>query len=525
MELKESEKQEWVRIDPRIRDRMSRLLIDLAESIEEGRTRSGMVRHLVAALEPHLPLREFEMGWGSEESVFSFIKLTWFEGEWILTSGTLEEQFVAAVVGAIQERKVLVSLRSSEGRKQVILPFYENELHPGYARFDWQKEEALGGDLSYAMFEPLRRLLMLAQRNLFLLERVAQVSQKAYRENKWLRQEANMKSHIPSMVAVSKGMRTLLEQTRRVARYDTTILIRGESGTGKELLARHIHQMSRRSRKPFVQINCGALPEGLIESELFGHEKGAFTGAVRRHIGCFERANGGTLFLDEVAELPLPAQVKLLRVLQEGQFTRVGGETPLQVDVRIVTATHQALEAWVEKKVFREDLFFRLNVFPLSIPPLRDRREDLSVLVRHITQRLAKKMDCAVPKLQASDLIKMNSYAWPGNIRELENVLERSLILSAEGNPSFSEAISLSLSLEQEPTTLPLFTTLFQEDKEEHEVETWKVATRRCIESALYVTKGRIFGENGAAELLDLKPTTLQSKIKKLGIQRTDFVR
>lgn len=527
MEGREADKQEWIRLDPKIRDRMSKILVDLVDAMETSTTRMGMVRRLTAKMELHLPLRAFELGWGDSQGEFSYIRLLWHEGKWQVDAGELHSKHASLVWGAVQEKKVLVSLVSGEGRKQVILPFYEDARQPGYARFEWQKEEEPDSDLSFAMFEPLRRILMLGQKSLLTVERIAGVSRRAYRDNKRLRQESEQYAQTSSVIAVGAKMRSLMEQARRVARYDSTVLVRGESGTGKELLARVIHQMSGRERQPFIKINCGALPEGLIESELFGHEKGAFTGAVRRHVGCFERAHGGTLLLDEVAELPLAAQVKLLRVLQENVITRVGGEEPIQVDVRVIAATHQPIEELVDKKAFRADLFFRLNVFPLSLPPLRERQEDLPVLAHHILKRTARRLGCAVSSLSPADLVLFQSYEWPGNIRELENMLERSLILSGEGGPAFSSALRFSLSLDQEVPAVPL--SFPGEDASLGETETgplmsWEEATKQCIERALAATGGRIFGDGGAAELLGLRPTTLQSKMKKLKIERKDFV-
>jgi transcriptional regulator with GAF, ATPase, and Fis domain len=283
------------------------------------------------------------------------------------------------------------------------------------------------------------------------------------------------------------------------------VLISGESGSGKEVLAREIHRRSPRAHRPILQLNCGAIPENLVESELFGHERGAFTGADRMHAGLFERAHRGTLFLDEVGELPLAAQVKLLRVLQERQVRRIGGTAQIDVDVRLIAATNRPLAKMVEDGTFREDLYYRLDVFAIRVPPLRERRGDLAPLVSTLVAQLADKLGLDPPPITRATLSKLDAHEWPGNVRELMNVLETALILGG----------GRSLELPEE------FAKRATRDVAER--PRFESAVREAIEQSLRATRGKIYGTDGAAARLGLKPGTLQSKMRKLGIRREDF--
>jgi formate hydrogenlyase transcriptional activator len=302
-------------------------------------------------------------------------------------------------------------------------------------------------------------------------------------------------------------MRAVMEQARRVAATDTTVLIRGETGTGKEGLARAIHEFSPRLAAPFVAVNLGALPESLVESELFGHEKGAFTGAVARQAGKLELADGGTLFLDELGDVPLAVQVKLLRALEERAFTRLGGAEPVHVDVRILAATHRPLEELVAAGSFRADLFYRLAVFPLVLPPLRARSEDLRPLARYFAARHAARMNRRPPRIPEAVFRSLEAHSWPGNVRELENVLERALILSPGDE----------LVLPPFEGTLPRGGTAASGTVESL---TFEARMREVLAQALEASGGRIYGPDGAAARLDLPPTTLQAKLRKCGLKR-----
>ena len=304
------------------------------------------------------------------------------------------------------------------------------------------------------------------------------------------------------------GLREIMEMVKEVAPLDCPVLLQGETGVGKEIIANAIHSLSRRKNGPFVQVNCGAIPDTLIDSELFGHERGAFTGAISQKRGCFERANGGTIFLDEVGELPLQAQVRMLRVLQDKSIHRVGGTSQIKVDIRILAATHQNPPEMVKKRVFRDDLWFRVNVFPIIIPPLRDRKEDIPALVHHFIEKKSKELQMPhLPKLAPGAMAPLMGYSWPGNVRELENVIERALILS-KGRPlTFNNIVWLDDHMEHEELTT-------QKD----DFLDLDRAMSKHIKHALEMTKGRIHGPAGAAQLLGINPSTLRNRIRKLGI-------
>jgi transcriptional regulator with GAF, ATPase, and Fis domain len=294
----------------------------------------------------------------------------------------------------------------------------------------------------------------------------------------------------------------------RVALTDASVLIQGESGTGKELIARAIHAASPRKNRPLIKVNCAALPSSLIESELFGHEKGAFTGATSKRIGRFELAEGGTLFLDEVGEIPLDVQVKLLRVIQEREFERVGGQTPIKMDVRVITATNRNLLQEVADKNFREDLFYRLNVFPLTTPPLRERLEDIPLLVNFLIGKFGPKIGKKIESISANSMQRLQNYRWPGNIRELENIIERAIILA--------DAPILEIEPDQLPTVTSSVKTAETSDASLNAI------TKEHILSILKQTRWIIEGPNGAAQLLNLKPSTLRYRMQKLGIDKTN---
>jgi transcriptional regulator with GAF, ATPase, and Fis domain len=349
----------------------------------------------------------------------------------------------------------------------------------------------------------LMRIFEAAVAHVELVDRVAQLSQRAHQQSHELREELDRLTERPRIVADSPSMRRVVTLAEQVAEHDITVLISGESGTGKELLARHIHTASPRRSSPFVAVNCGALPDALIESELFGHEKGAFTGATARRLGRFERAQRGTIFLDEVGDLPLASQVKLLRVLEERQLERVGGERTLKIDVRVIAATHRPLERMIAEKTFRADLYYRLRGFPLEIPALRERPEDVAAIVQGRLAQLCRRMKRPVPRVAPSTLSALCSAPWPGNVRELENTLERALIASSGAELIIPE-------LPDEPHAA----------LRSSGVETFRAASRRAIEAALLAAGGKIYGPGGAAQLLELKPSTLQTKIQKLSIKR-----
>jgi Nif-specific regulatory protein len=334
-----------------------------------------------------------------------------------------------------------------------------------------------------------------------------------------LRKQVREAHSLDAVVGHSPAFREVLTQVELVAPADSTVLLVGETGTGKELIAHALHDQSRRSAKPFIAVNCAALPETLVESELFGYEKGAFTGALSRKPGKFELANLGTLFLDEVGDLPGQAQAKLLRVLQEREVQRVGGTRPESVNVRLIAATNQDLANGVHSGRFRTDLFYRLNVFPIRLPPLRERRDDIAPLAHHFIRRFAERQHKTPPRLTREALERLVAYFWPGNVRELQNVIERAVILCLD---SVIEAplISLQPALESEPDALEASPVGRPVERRAPNVIRFCDAERHAIARALALSGWRISGRAGAADILGLKPTTLHAKMKKLGIRR-----
>jgi len=345
-------------------------------------------------------------------------------------------------------------------------------------------------------------------------EEIRQLKDQLYRENLALRDEVDRASMFEEIVGTSKPLKAVLSQTAKVAPTDSTVLITGETGTGKELIARAVHKRSERSERAFISVNCAAFAPTLISSELFGHEKGAFTGAMQRRPGRFELADGGTIFLDEVGELPPDTQVALLRVLQEREFERVGGTQSIKVDVRVIAATNRDLDAAVASGSFRSDLFYRLQVFPIEIPPLRQRREDIALLVEYFIDRYSRKARKKIRHVSQETLELLQSYAWPGNIRELQNVIERSVILCETETFSIDESW-----LPQQPQAL-----LTAKPKNQVELpRRLEEQEKNIIEEALKASRGRVFGPTGAAAKLGIPRSTLESKIKSLRIDKNRF--
>ncbi len=332
--------------------------------------------------------------------------------------------------------------------------------------------------------------------------------EKLQQSNVALREEIDQASMFDEIVGASPALRALLSRVSKVAGSDSTVLITGETGTGKELVARAIHRRSRRASKSFVAVNCAAVPRDLIASELFGHEKGAFTGALQRRLGRFELADGGTIFLDEAGELAADTQVALLRVLQEREFERVGGQHPIRVDVRVIAATNRDLTEAVVDGTFRQDLFYRLNVFPLEMPPLRERQEDIPVLVEYFVHRCARRAGKTIRRVSKRTLDLLKAYPWPGNVRELQNVIERSVIVSDTDEFTVDESWL---------STQPAVDIRFGMSGRlaSHE--------KTLIEDALRASGGRVFGSSGAAARLGIPRSTLESKIRALRINKRRF--
>jgi formate hydrogenlyase transcriptional activator len=364
----------------------------------------------------------------------------------------------------------------------------------------------------------------MAIRSAQLFRQVARYRDRLEIENAYLQQQISEDRGYEGIVGASPQLKGVLRKVQQVAPVDSTVLLLGETGTGKELIARAVHEGSTRKDRPLIKVNCGAIPQGLVESELFGHEKGSFTGALQRRIGRFELADQGTLFMDEVGELPLDTQVKLLRVLQEKEFERVGSTKAQRVDVRLIAATHKELEQEVTEGRFRADLFYRLNVFPIRIPPLRDRPKDIPLLVQHFLAQFQRKLAKPLKGVTPESMERLETYHWPGNIRELQNVLERACVLAEEPVVDIGDAIRPSPGRPSPLTPLvpvapagaaaatpPTADSIIPLDENE----------RLHIRRALEATKWKVHGKGGAADLLGINPSTLRSRMQKLGIART----
>ncbi|MDO6639544.1 sigma 54-interacting transcriptional regulator [Shewanella sp. 5_MG-2023] len=345
------------------------------------------------------------------------------------------------------------------------------------------------------------------------LAQVQALSERLASENQYLLTELQGKQGATGLSGSSQAIKHLTQQISLVANTDSTVLICGENGTGKELVARSLHQLSHRKDQPMVSVNCAAFSASILESELFGHEKGAFTGATSRRKGRFELAHNGTLFLDEIAELSLEAQSKLLRVIQEQTFERVGSSESIKVNIRLIAATHHDLQARVEQGLFRMDLYYRLNVFPILVPPLRDRSEDLAELVSDLVGSLSQKLGKKITKVSAKGFKKLQHYTWPGNVRELQNLIEREIILTQNDTLDFN-------SLNLNPLNTSKVTANSGLTSQAKQVMTLAQAEAAHIGDVLAQTQWRISGVNGAANLLGLPPSTLRSRMKKLSITR-----
>jgi formate hydrogenlyase transcriptional activator len=349
------------------------------------------------------------------------------------------------------------------------------------------------------------------------LSEVEKLKSRLQQENRYLKQEIAEAAHSGEIIGSSPAMRAALQQVAVVAPTDSTVLIHGETGTGKELIARALHEGSPRRERPMIKLNCSAISAGLVESELFGHVKGAFTGATDRRVGRFELADGGTLFLDEVSELPLDTQAKLLRVLQEQEFEPVGSSKTLKVDVRVVAATNRDLAADSRTGRFRADLFYRLNVFPIELPPLRDRREDVETLAEHFMRRMARKLGKPLDGIDPETLRALKAYSWPGNIRDLQNTIERAAVLAP------GPMLRVDWNLGRVRMAAPLAQSSPPLEQPPAEPQSMQAVERGHMIAILKKTHGVIEGPNGAARLLNMNASTTRFRMKKLGITRADY--
>jgi len=396
-------------------------------------------------------------------------------------------------------------------RRYVRAPLYVRERLIGamiLCRFtptDFSPEEV-------SIIEDVTRPIATAVANSLAYEEIRGLKDQLHAENLVLREEIDQQSMFEEIVGSSPALQTVLARVEKVARTDSTVLITGETGTGKELIARAIHRRSSRSGRALIKVNCAALPESLIASELFGHEKGAFTGALQQRIGRFELADGGSIFLDEVGELPAEVQVALLRVLQEGEFERVGGTQTIRTDARLIAATNRDLASAAASGTFRQDLFYRLNVFPIAMPPLRERKDDISMLVEYFATRYAARLGKKLETIDRRTMARLAAYSWPGNVRELQNVIERAAILSEDGVLRVEDSDLAGRSAEPAADAAPVPAAHTLRDHERH-----------IIESVLAASRGRVSGPSGAAARLGVPATTLESKIKRYGIDKHRF--
>ncbi len=409
---------------------------------------------------------------------------------------------------ALESVKPLIELGMKSG---VWVPLAHRERTLGTMAVFSKKESAFTQRDADLLLQVAGQVAM-AVNNAIAFKQIAELGERLDQERRYLEEEINLDHRFEDIVGESSGLRNVLKQIETVAPTDATVLIQGETGTGKELLARALHRLSPRNQRTFIKLNCAAIPAGLIESELFGHEKGAFTGAIARKIGRLELAHDGSLFLDEIGELPLDLQPKLLRALQEGEIERLGGTRPIPVNGRLIAATNRDLAKMVAEKEFRSDLFYRLKVFPVFAPPLRERAADIPILVRHFVERHSRRMGKTIESIPPEAMAALVAWQWPGNIRELENFLERSVILSR--GPVLHVPLAELESMEEED----------EEDSAVSANPTLQAAERDHILRALREAKGMIGSPTGAAAKLGLKRTTLNSKIKKLGIERSEYI-
>ena len=398
--------------------------------------------------------------------------------------------------------KVMRCMQEDNSRSFCFVPLTTAARRLGAMGFvSLEKEAYSEADLEF--LQQVANPVAVAVENALAFQEIAQLKDKLAKEKLYLEEELRLEHGFEDIIGDSDALKQVLKQAEVVAPTDSTVLIQGETGTGKELIARAIHRLSGRSERTFVKLNCAAIPTGLLESELFGHERGAFTGAIAQKAGRFELADKGTIFLDEVGEIQLELQSKLLRVLQEQEFERLGSAKTIRINVRLIAATNRDLKGMVEAHQFRSDLYYRLNVFPITAPPLRERRDDISMLVRYFTQHYAARMKKNIQTVPTKTLEVLSRYPWPGNIRELENLVERSVILT--------QGTDLQVPMsELQANDRPTSTS----------ISTLEEAEREQILRALREARWVIGGPSGAAARLGIKRTTLQSKMQKLGISR-----
>ncbi len=498
------------------RDRL-RLLLEVTESIASHRDLEELFRDLAHRLPKvvpfdyinavlHEPARDVMRLWLLVTSIPSTIipgleiPVDESPGGWVWKT-----QQPLTVNDVTQERRfprLMAMLRENGVQSFCVVPLTTAQRRLGAMGFG-SLQPRIYQEPELAFMRQVAKQVAVAVDNALAYDNIAQLRDKLTKEKLYLEEEIQTDYNFEEIVGDSQALKRVLKAVQTVAVTDSTVLILGETGSGKELVARALHNLSDRRERTFVKLNCAAIPTGLLESELFGHEKGAFTGAIATKIGRFELADRGTLFLDEVGEIPPELQVKLLRVLQEQEFERLGSTRTIRVSVRIVAATNRDLRHMVEEQKFRSDLYYRLNVFPITVPPLRERVEDVPMLVRHFAQKFAQRMKKRIETIPSESMRALQNYAWPGNVRELENFVERAVILSSNSD------LFVPIAELKRPSSTPNGSVVTLEDAE-----------REHILKALRDAQWTIGGPAGAAAKLGMKRTTLQSKMQKLGITR-----
>ena len=498
------------------RDRL-RLLLEVTESIASHRDLEELFRDLAHRLPKvvpfdyinavlHEPARDVMRLWLLVSSIPSTIipgleiPVDESPGGWVWKT-----QQPLTVNDVTQERRfprLMAMLRENGVQSFCVVPLTTAHRRLGAMGFG-SLQPRIYQESELAFMRQVAKQVAVAVDNALAYDSIAQLRDKLTKEKLYLEEEIQTDYNFEEIVGDSQALKRVLKAVQTVAVTDSTVLILGETGSGKELVARALHNLGDRRERTFVKLNCAAIPTGLLESELFGHEKGAFTGAIATKIGRFELADSGTLFLDEVGEIPPELQVKLLRVLQEQEFERLGSTRTIRVSVRIVAATNRDLRHMVEEQKFRSDLYYRLNVFPITVPPLRERAEDIPMLVRHFAQKFAQRMKKRIETIPSESMRALQNYAWPGNVRELENFVERAVILSSNSE------LFVPIAELKRPSSTPNGSVVTLEDAE-----------REHILKALRDAQWTIGGPAGAAAKLGMKRTTLQSKMQKLGITR-----
>jgi formate hydrogenlyase transcriptional activator len=521
-------------------------LVEIQRAVAGHLERKALFRAVAEALQAVIPIERVVLMLPGPESTaltvyaaYGKTGIQFFEGETIPRAGTIAgwvvEQGRALLVARAEEVQqrfpVSYARIRQEGMDSVaVLPLLVEGRCVGALALMAREADALAG-VSPGLLEQIAAAVAVAVDHCVAYEELQSLRDRLARENVYLQEEIRREHPFEELVGSSPVLLAILRQVEQVAPTDTSVLILGETGTGKELIARAIHNRSARRDRPLVKVNCAAISAGLVESELFGHVKGAFTGALERRVGRFELADGGTIFLDEIGELPLETQVKLLRVLQEQEFEPVGSNRSLRVNVRVIAATNRDLPEAIRAGRFRTDLFYRLNVFPIEVPPLRSRRSDIPQLVTFFLSGFVKKFGKRIGSVSPDTMARLTSYAWPGNIRELQNIVERAVVLcegsTLELDPDLVPVSGTAQAAREtsRPAELPgappdaSRAPAALTGSEPSELPTLEEAERRHIVAALERTGGVIHGPRGAARILDLHPNTLRSRMERLGIK------